>query len=374
VDRKMLPKPVTLSADKGMNGQLPSTKGQKLVASVWGKILGVNNIKIKDDFFELGGHSLLAVEVMTQLERETRKRLPLNSLFRYPNLEEFAELFEEEKTPDKKDESWSCLVPIKPSGSKPPLYLIHGAGSNVGTFFVLAKKVDADQPVFGLQAKGLNGIDEPFSTIPEMASHYIEEIIRHNPDGPYHIGGQSFGGYVAFEMAKQMKQMNKDVTNLLLFDIDAYQSETELSRWQKLGKKVTNELQKRFMDIKLLLNHREIFMRQKRSSMERKKLKLTGVLKGNKINADIEIAQVIEKIRKINHQAMDNYIMSPYDGDIYLFKAKIPIFYIREKKYYGWRPYVNNLYVIDVDGDHNSMFEQPLVEELGKKVQKILND
>src|SRR5690606_31398583 len=78
VDRKMLPKPLIKSAENRMNGQPPLTRGQKMVAEVWKKVLDVSHLGLKDDFFELGGHSLLAVDVMTDLERETGKRIPLN--------------------------------------------------------------------------------------------------------------------------------------------------------------------------------------------------------------------------------------------------------------------------------------------------------
>lgn len=350
----------------------PMTKHQQKIQEIWQRLLGVNNIGLHDDFFELGGDSLIAVNLMIRLEMDTGKRLPLNSLFQNPRLEDFAKLFEGSNESEEQ-EKWSCFVPIKPSGSKPPIYLIHAAGSHVSTYYLLAKKLDVEQPVFGLQAKGLNGIDDPITTIEEIAAHYIAEIIKHNPNGPYYIGGHSFGGYVAFEMAKQLKRMNRKVERVIMFDIDAYQWETLPSKWQKLKGKLAHQLQKRYVDINLLFNHPDTFMRLKKSSMERKKTKLMGFLKGNNIGEKSEVALTIEKIRKINHHAMDNYLLSPYDGDIYLFRAKIENFYIREKKFYGWKPYVNNVHMIDMDGDHNSMFEEPLVVELAKKVQMVLN-
>src|SRR5690606_26234100 len=111
VDRKLLPKPFSAAASHVGDVRLPVTNGQKLVAKTWSKVLGVRSIELDDDFFDMGGHSLLAVEVMTHLEKETGKRIPLNSLFRYPTLEEFAELFEEEEEEEKasietKDDSW----------------------------------------------------------------------------------------------------------------------------------------------------------------------------------------------------------------------------------------------------------------------------
>jgi len=350
------------------SNEYPYTKSQQVVREIWSRLLGVENIGIQGDFFELGGDSLIAVDVMIKMEIETGKKLPLTTLFQNPRLKDFAELFEDRYEVDVEDH-WSCLVPIKPQGSKPPVYLVHAAGSHVSTYYALAKRLDIDQPVYGLQAKGLNGIDEPITSLKEMAAHYISEIIKHNPSGPYYIGGHSFGGYVAFEMAKQLKEMGKDVAKVIMFDIDVYQSETELTKWQKIKRKLDLQWQKKYMDVKLLFNAPKTFVARKKSSLKRKLLKLQD-------NNDIltERQRTIERIRKINHHAMDNYLISPYDGDIYLVRAQISDFYVREKKFYGWRPYVNNLHIVEMEGDHNSMFEEPLVQKLASKVQQVLDN
>jgi len=374
IDRSPLPESVThpkvqKQEEEVSVAQSRYNKSQATVREIWSRLLGVQNIGLQDDFFDLGGDSLIAVDVMIKLEIETGKKLPLNSLFLNSRLEAFAALFADQQQADEA-EQWSCLVPIKPEGLKPPVYLVHAAGSHVSTYYLLAKKVDNDQPVYGLQAKGLNGIDEPITTVKEMASHYIGEIVKHNPEGPYYIGGHSFGGYVAFEMAKQLKEMGKEVGKVILFDIDVYQSETEPSKWQKIKRSVDHQWQKRYVDLELLFKAPKTLAALKKSSMQRKLLKFRN---SQQHGIQSERLKTIEKLRNINHHAMDNYLISPYDGDIYLFKAKISSFYVREKRYYGWKSYVNNLHIIDVDGDHNSVFEEPLVQELGEKVQLVLD-
>ena len=89
---------------------------------------------------------------------------------------------------------------------------------NVLIFNALAKNLDNNQPVYGLQAKGLNGIDEPFGTVEDMAAHYIDAIKKVNPIGPYALAGYSFGGIIAYEMARQMTDQNKKVTMLAMLD------------------------------------------------------------------------------------------------------------------------------------------------------------
>src|SRR5690606_28235423 len=158
-----------------------TTPEEKLVAKIWGQSLGIKKVNIVDNFFEIGGHSLIAVQVMTRLEKESGVKLPLSILFKYPTVQKLALVL---KSKEKEANKWNSLVPIKPLGNKTPLYIIHGAGLNVLPFYSIANNMDPEQPVYGLQAKGLNGIDEPLTSVEAMASLYIEEIVDHNPQGP----------------------------------------------------------------------------------------------------------------------------------------------------------------------------------------------
>lgn len=372
IDRKSLPIPLRNVFWDESEENLPQTPNQILVAKIWSKVLGVSNIGLWDDFFELGGHSLLAVRVMADLAEEIDVNLPLNTLIINSTLESFAAVLDRQ---DENDQDWSSLVPIKPSGKKAPIYLIHGAGSHVSPFFNLAKNLDEDQPVYGLQAKGLNGIDEPLRTIKDMAGHYIQEIIAHNPQGPYFIGGQSFGAYVAFEMARQMKASGIDIQKVILFDVSAYQEDFgELSPWERMKKEFGYEIQKRYMDMELFVKSPSTLKRLKTSSLERKARALKRFLGIEPTDGESKLFHVIEKIRRINHEAMDDYDLAPYHGDIVLFKAKIKTFYDTDMEYYGWKPYVNEVHTVEMEGDHNSMFEDPeLVKILGRKLQEVLD-
>src|SRR5690606_33955268 len=101
---------------------------------------------------------------------------------------------------------WNSLVTIKSTGSKTPIYLVHGLGLNVLIFESLARNMDPEQPIYALQGIGLNGnTDKLLYSIEELAARYNSEIIKHNPDGPYIIGGYSLGGLLAYEMTRQFK-------------------------------------------------------------------------------------------------------------------------------------------------------------------------
>jgi thioesterase domain-containing protein len=120
--------------------------------------------------------------------------------------------------------SGRCLVEIVPvspgarEAGRRPFFCIHPAGGDVLCFFPLARHLGADQPFYGLQARGLEDAQEPFATIEEMAAHYVEEIRSVQPAGPYRLGGWSFGGLAAFELARQLQAGGEEVELLAVLD------------------------------------------------------------------------------------------------------------------------------------------------------------
>ena len=190
----------------------PNTESELIILNIWKKCLGIDKIDVNSDFFELGGHSVIAVKVMMLLEDETGNRLPLVALLKHPTIKKLASYMDSEFV------TWDSLVPLKPIGSKPPLYIVHGAHHNVLIFNELAQKLDQEQPVYGLQAKGLDGIAEPHDSMHDMARDYIKEIQITNPNGPYCLAGFSLGGTIAFEMARQLREQGKEVKIVAEFD------------------------------------------------------------------------------------------------------------------------------------------------------------
>jgi len=115
----------------------------------------------------------------------------------------------------------SCLVAIQPGGSRPPLFCVHPGGGNVLSFVPLAAALGRDQPFYALQSRGLEDDAEPFTRVEDMAAHYLAEVRAVAPAGPYHLAGWSFGGLVAFEMARQLEQRGEKVALLALLDTGA---------------------------------------------------------------------------------------------------------------------------------------------------------
>ncbi|MBD8487635.1 amino acid adenylation domain-containing protein [Echinicola sp. CAU 1574] len=369
-DFKALPNPFQREADKTDGSILLSDK-EKAVREIWSQVLGIKHIKANDDFFKLGGNSILAVELMAKIDQMTEHYYPLTTIFRNPTLEKFCELLNSNEKSKQEYRFWKSLTPIKPSGSLPPLYLIHGINANITNYFNLVDHVSPEQPLFGLQAKGLDGAEKPIFGIENIAAHYINEILEHNPKGPYLLGGYSFGGYVAYEMARQLINMNKEVSHLILFDTDVlYQEKNYRGNWGKTKKYISNLLDKRIVDIKLLFQSPKTFKVTKQRVLERKLKKLLP-----KVIEPTNVRKVIfDEVKTVNLNSIKAYKIKPLDLNIYLFRARIKISPIKDKNTYGWKPYVKSIIPVDIDGDHNTMFNFPNVKTLGNILQKIINN
>jgi thioesterase domain-containing protein len=139
-------------------------------------------------------------------------RVPLAKLFGAPTVERLAEEVR------RGGGETSLLVPIRPGGSRPPLFLVHPGGGNVIAYAPLASRLDAEQPVYGLRSRGIERGEKPNWTVEEMARDYLAAIREVQPSGPYRLGGWSLGGVIAWEMARQLAAAGETVERLVLID------------------------------------------------------------------------------------------------------------------------------------------------------------
>ncbi len=212
-DRRALPAPGSAAGGEG-EPLAPRDELELALVRIWEEVLGVAPVGVRDDFFALGGHSLLAVRLMAQVERATGVRLPLALLFTASTVEGLATELRRGQVPGER----SPLVPIRPGGSRTPLFLVHPVGGNVLAYAALARHLGPEQPVYALRSRGLADGEEPAGTVEEMAADYLRALREVQPAGPYRIGGWSMGGVVAFEMARQLEAAGEPVATLALID------------------------------------------------------------------------------------------------------------------------------------------------------------
>ncbi|HEX6292700.1 MAG TPA: thioesterase domain-containing protein, partial [Herpetosiphonaceae bacterium] len=213
LDRRALPAPQIASAALSGTFAGPRDEIEQELVGIWENLLDVRPISVTDDFFEIGGHSILAVRMMSQVQRVFGEHLPLATLFRGATIRQLADELRRPQQPD-----WSPLVPIQTNGTRRPFFCVHPGGGNVLSYQRLSQYLGEDQPFYGLQAVGLDGLHEPLTRFEAMATRYIEEIRREQPEGPYLLGGWCTGGRIAFEMARQLIAQGQEIALLALFD------------------------------------------------------------------------------------------------------------------------------------------------------------
>ncbi|MBM2803365.1 MAG: amino acid adenylation domain protein, partial [Deltaproteobacteria bacterium] len=209
VDRNALPSP-TLQSKDADHKVLPRNRLELELVKIWQELLEVTPVGIRDNFFNLGGHSLLAIRLIAQIENLTGKNIPVATLFRAPTIEQLSAILQDEN----QLRSWSNLVPIQTGGSRTPFFLIHGESSNL----FLPGYFGRDQPLFSLEHQSEDGQRALYTQVETIAAHYLDEIRTVQSQGPYLLGGYSFGGVIAFEIAQQLRRKNQEVGLLALID------------------------------------------------------------------------------------------------------------------------------------------------------------
>jgi amino acid adenylation domain-containing protein len=213
LDRAALPPP-TLPNRREHEKSRQCTPMEARIARIWEAVLEVEGIGPDEDFFELGGDSLLAAIMVDRLEQELRLSLPIGVLRQNRTLEALASFLES----SAQDNASQHLVRLNPGGKLAPLILLPGRATTAMTFYPLARRLGADQPLIVIEYKGLSGREPPDTSIPAMAASAIAALREAEVEGPFQLCGHSLGGIVAFEMARQLLEAGDSVLFIGLMD------------------------------------------------------------------------------------------------------------------------------------------------------------
>ncbi|GAA3737428.1 non-ribosomal peptide synthetase [Salinactinospora qingdaonensis] len=193
----------------------PRDTYEEALVELLGELLGANDLGVHDDFFEVGGTSLTAMRLVVTVEKRYGVNIPLARFIQTPTVAGLAEWLRAGAAVAEFDP----LVTLRATGERPPLFLVHPLGGHVLCYLKLARHLPPELPVYALQAAGSEPGSEPLTSMRDIAASYVEAIRRVQPHGPYVLGGWSFGGFVAFEMARQLRAADPDsVDRLIVLD------------------------------------------------------------------------------------------------------------------------------------------------------------
>ena len=346
---------------------------EETLTIIWKELLGIDTVHPEDNFFDIGGHSLMAAQLFANIKEYTGKNLPLSSLIQAPTIKQLSEVIQGNES----EGEWSSLVAIESKGTRPPLFLVHGAEGNILLYRELTKHLQPDQPVFGFQCKGLDGKEEPYTTIEPMARNYVKDLLKHTPQGPYYLGGYCLGGMVAFEMAQQLFKKGHKVAFLGM--IESY-------NYRGCGVTITPALEF-FHRLQNIVFHANNMMHTKKGGMTAfiknkaetgiSRVKTTVQIGMSSIGRKFNLTQAEElphlKLSLINDQAYYDYFPEKYAGPITVFSPK------RHFSGYsyddcGWGVLIDKkvaMHVIQVYP--RGMLNKPFVEQLASEVRAAMD-
>jgi amino acid adenylation domain-containing protein len=388
LDRKALPAPE--SGAYGSRGyEAPQNETETALATIWAEILKVDRVGRNDNFFELGGHSLLAVQLMLRLQQIIPgDALPLRAILEAPTIERFSIWLSTQKW-----DQHQLLVRMRPgSPSRPPLFSTTGAGGNVIFMRPLAMALPADLPFYCFQAKGLDG-SEPFATVEEQASSYVDEIRKVQPHGPYHLVGGCYGGLVAFEMARRLEELGEPVATL--FVVDSYNP--AIGKFLPMHKLVATHLKhyvrRVIVHLRKMVSMRpsvwlsytlgrcQAFFRYLHSFF----MAATNA-RGNQFAVDpstlaidagsgSRLEEILGRVWRASRTAASRYVPGPFRGNAVIIRASHQDYAFYDDYLLGWDPVVRGaIECHEIEGDHASIFNDPAVHVLAQKIDAKLRE
>jgi amino acid adenylation domain-containing protein len=382
VDRRALPAPAAAEDDHTEHRRVeaPHDVTEARLVEIWRKLLKVERVGINDDFFALGGYSMLAVRMFAQIYEAFGVHLPLTCLFQQATIQHLAALIHEQigATP------WSSLVELRAAGSKPPFFCVHGMTGDVFWFGDLVAHLDPEQPFWGLQSRGLDGIQEPLTSIEAMAAHYVAEMRTLQPQGPYYIGGYSFGGSVAYAMTCLLRQQGQEVALLAIIDHATPASgyyHHQLSPnffynfFRNLPYRVQDFLRRRPDQIWARIRRQLFIMNSAAGRSRRRVTGASAVQASELIDQAPELPAHVQRVIEANFNAIQVYQPQPYAGKLTLLAARGGRLFVNHDRQMGWGRFVTgDVDVRIIPGSHLRLFHPAHVGQLAGQLQACLNE
>ncbi|CAM2984090.1 Acyl transferase domain-containing protein [Paracoccus aminovorans] len=365
----------------------PAPGTQAELAAIWSDLLGIAQVGAADSFFDLGGHSLIAVRMFGQVRKAFGVDLPISTLFEAPTIAQLAALVEERTGPREivsPDNVAALPVSQKPRfrfvvdmggrGAGTPFFIVAGMFGNIMNLRQLAQRVGPDRRFYGLQARGLLGDDQPHEDFSEAARDYIEEIRQVQPHGPYLLGGFSGGGLTAYEMARQLRAAGEEVAMLVMLDTPLPLREP-VSRKDRLAIRLGELREGGPGFVWKWLRDRVAFEFRRRSKAKAVEAEVATEASGAFHDLAIEAA-FLASLPKMR--------LSVWDGPVAMFRPPLDKRWkatggrwINSGRDYvvednGWTPWMPQLRVIEVPGDHDSMVLEPNVRRMASVLREIL--
>ena len=340
---------------------------------LWQQGFAGREIDRDSHFFDLGGDSIAAINFLAGMERETGFVIPLGTLYRWPVLSEFVQQISQYK----QEEKWPIVSPLQLHGLRRPLFVIAPCIGGVFHYREFARHFPKDQACYCLEPRISSAGQHSYESVEEIAKWNIRARKDYQVEGPYRLCGYSFGGSIAWEMAKQLRANGESVELLLAFDTIArgrefFHTRHEGGVFQRLKQKY-----ERF------LTYRDTYRRHGARLNWGNVISLFFIKVGyllrkfthKMVNEDAAAQAYAEEIEEMVQNPLRSvYDYGSYDGELILLRAKRQLVLRRELDYeLGWTSRVKGgLRIIDVSGDHLTLMTGEQGKEVAEQTIRLL--
>jgi acetoacetyl-CoA synthetase len=313
------------------------------LTEIWQRVLQRSDFSINDNFFDLGGDPTSAKQLFIEISQKLGHEHPTATICYAPTIASLAGMLQQQPRGPL-----APLIKLNAASTGQSVFLAQGIGSSMEDFVLFARHLALEQPIYGLQTRGLDGLEEPLNRVEDMAKHFLDTIKAIQPRGPYYLLGYSFGGVIAFEMARQLEIRGESIALLSL--IETYPHKRFLSATQRVRVEF-HRVRRRAIK----------FLPQMRRSAPQVSPAVASTL-----------AEVAERVRQNGFDALQNYRPQFFTGRVRFVQAAIPSFFADDPKAF-WANHAQHVDVETVPGDHVGMITTH-VRELAKVVSRHIRD
>lgn len=387
VDRQALSQIKLSNQRTSTNHTSPLTLVEKQLTQIWERVLRLEGIGVHDHFFDLGGHSLLVAQLFGEIERHFQCRLPLTAIFQSPTISQLAKQIEMASPLSLQVTRNPAIVQFKDGKLRPALFLMIAFDEDTELYINLARHMDDDRAIYGIQPYDTEGQFIPFTRIPEIASYLIQQMQAVQPEGPYLLGGQCGAGIVAFEMAQQLKRQGQVVEVLILIeavtaDIKKIGLRGVLQALKYSAKKLQKVLLSTFLepylDKQLFLHKSLLELVSKYSDAWALQYRRDRNLSLGTISGRTNSYRIFD-FAELQYRSKNSRSQEHFHGNFVLLRASErtglpydePYIYVYGDPLLGWGDRVRgSLRVYDVPGGHGSMLFEPHAKASAEVVQQ----
>lgn len=288
---------------------------------IWESVLQTSPIHPDDNFFDLGGDSALALQLFNEIARTCNRELPPVMIYHAATISALAGILDEPNTP-----RFPALALLKDGKKDPPVFITHGLGGSLIDFYHVVKHMETPRAVYGMQGKGIDGVEEPFDRVEDMAQYSLDAVRKIQSHGPYFLVGFSLGGLVTYEMARRLRVSGEKVA--LLAMLDSYPH----MRYLSFGQRTLLKIQQKHRAIWKTLSYRAV----------------------QPLPGDGPLSPVVQRCRESAYRALERYHPSSYPGNIKFVRAAIPTTFPSNPTAV-WGHLAEEFIVDTVPGDHLGM-------------------